>query len=260
MARQPDEPGLRPIWGDLHLHTVVSPCAEVEMIPPLIVRQALALGLGLIAVTDHNTAENAGAVVAAARGTCLAVLPGMEVQTREEAHILCLFDTVDQALCWQEVVYAHLPDLENREEFFGAQFVVDETGEYLRTNRRLLLTSTTLAVEEVVGRVAGLGGLTIAAHVDRRAYSLVTSLGFIPPGLGLAAVEVTRPDIIMDERLIGRRPLIVSGDAHRLNEMRASTLFRVREPTIAELALAFRGEAGRRVRVVPRDTATAQHE
>jgi 3',5'-nucleoside bisphosphate phosphatase len=242
---------LRPIWGDLHLHTVVSPCAEVEMIPPLIVRQALALGLGLIAVTDHNTAENVAAVVAAARGTNLAVLPGMEVQTREEAHILCLFDTVDQVLCWQEIVYAHLPDLENREEAFGAQFVVDETGDYVRTNRRLLLTSTALAAEEVVRRVAGLGGLSIAAHVDRRAYSLVASLGFIPPGLALAAVEVTRPDVTMDERLIGRRPVIVSGDAHRLAEMRAHTLFRVREPTTPELALAFRGEAGRRVRVVP---------
>ncbi len=254
MARRRDEPddsGLRPIWGDLHLHTVVSPCAEVEMIPPLIVRRALALGLGLIAVTDHNTAENAGAVMDAARGTDLVVLPGMEVQTREEAHILCLFDTLDQALDWQEVVYAHLPDLENREEFFGAQFVVDATGDYVRTNSRLLLASTTLAVEEVVERVTELGGLTIAAHVDRQAFSLVASLGFIPPGLALAAVEVTRPGITMDEHLVGHRPAIVSGDAHQLDEMRADTLFRVREPTISELVLAFRGEAGRRVRVVP---------
>lgn len=242
---------LRSIWGDLHLHTVVSPCAEVEMIPPLIVRQALASGLGLIAVTDHNTAENVSAVMAAARGTGLAVLPGMEVQTREEAHILCLFDAVDQALDWQEVVYAHLPPRENREDVFGAQFVVDETGEYLRTNRRLLLTSTSLSAEEVVAGVAGLGGLTIAAHVDRQAYSLVGNLGFIPPDLALAAIELTRADATIDRRLIGDRPVIVSGDAHRLNEMRADTLFRVREPTIQELTLAFRGEAGRRVRVMP---------
>lgn len=221
------------------------------MIPPLIVRQALALGLGVIGVTDHNTAENAAAMVAAARGTGLAVLPGMEVQTREEAHILCLFDAVEQALDWQEIVYAHLPDLENREEVFGAQFVVDETGDYLHTNRRLLLTATSLSAEEVVAGVARLGGLTIAAHVDRQAFSLISSLGFVPPRLGLAAVELTRADAAVDRRLIGDRPVIVSGDAHRLSEMRADTLFRVCEPTIQELALALRGEAGRRVRVVP---------
>ena len=221
------------------------------MIPPLIVRQALALGLGLVAGTDHNTAENAAAVMAAARGTGLAVLPGMEVQTREEAHILCLFDAVEQALGWQEVVYAHLPPLENREEVFGAQYVVDETGEYLYTNRRLLLTATSLSAEEVVAGVARLGGLTIAAHVDRQAYSLVSSLGFIPDGLALAAVELTRADAAIDRRLIGNRPVVVSGDAHRLCEMRADTLFRVAEPTISELALALRGEAGRRMRVVP---------
>ncbi|HHX44902.1 MAG TPA: PHP domain-containing protein [Chloroflexi bacterium] len=244
-------PLFRPLWGDLHVHTVVSPCAEVEMIPPLIVRQALALGLGFIAVTDHNTAENAAAVVAAARGTGLAVLPGMEVQTREDAHLLCLFETVGQALDWQAIVYAHLPPLENREDVFGAQYVVDETGAYLYTNRRLLLTATTLSAEEAVAGVARLGGLTIAAHIDRRAYSLIGSLGFIPPGLALAAVEVTRADVPIDRRLIGDRPVIVSGDAHRLSEMRADTLFRVCEPTIQELALALRGEAGRRVRVVP---------
>lgn len=221
------------------------------MIPPLIVRRALALGLGLIAVTDHNTAENVAAVVGAARGSGLAVLPGMEVQTREDAHILCLFDTVDRALAWQEVVYAHLPPLENREEYFGAQYVVDETGEYLRTNTRLLLTATSLPVQQVVTEVARLGGLTIAAHVDRQAYSLVGSLGFIPPGLALAAVELTRANAPIDERLIDHKPVIVSGDAHRLEEMRADTLFKVCEPTVQELALALRGEAGRRVRVVP---------
>lgn len=220
------------------------------MIPPLIVRRALALGLGLIAVTDHNTAENVAAVIAAAQGTGLAVLPGMEVQTREEAHILCLFDTVDQALEWQEIVYACLPPGENREDVFGAQFVVDETGEYLETNRRLLLTATSLSAEEVVAGVARRGGLTIAAHVDRQAYSLVGSLGFIPAGLALAAVELTRADAPIDRRLLGDRPVIVSGDAHRLSEMRAVTLFRLCEPTIQELALAFRGEAGRRVRVL----------
>jgi 3',5'-nucleoside bisphosphate phosphatase len=96
--------------ADLHLHTVLSPCAEVEMIPPLIVRRALEAGLDLIAVTDHNAAANCAAVVQAAAGTGLAVLPGMELQTAEEVHVLCLFDTVEQALTWQGIVFDHLPN------------------------------------------------------------------------------------------------------------------------------------------------------
>jgi PHP family Zn ribbon phosphoesterase len=245
--------GLGPSWVDLHVHTVVSPCAEVEMIPPLIIERARELGLGAIAITDHNTAENAAAVCKAAEGSGVTVFPGMEVQTREEAHIVCLFDTVAQALTWQEVVYDHLPPLPNREEVFGAQFVVDETGDFVRMNERLLLTSCRLSSEEVVARVRTLGGLPIAAHVDRPGYSLLASLGFIPPGLALAAVEITHrttPDEMAARHPgLTEWPMVISGDAHRLNEMRASTLVTWRNPCVAELDLALRDVDGRRVKL-----------
>jgi len=246
---------LRPICADLHVHTVLSPCAEVEMIPPLITRRARELGLELIAITDHNSAENVEAVQLAAKGSGVAVLAGMEVQTREEAHIVCLFDTVAQVLAWQETVYASLPPLKNREEVFGAQFVVDETGDYRRTNERLLLASTALPVEEVVAGVGALGGLCIAAHVDRQAYSLLANLGFIPAGLALAAVEISRltpPEeaTVRYPQLRGW-PLITSGDAHRLSEMRANMLVTCCQPSVSELQLAFRGEGGRKVKLFP---------
>jgi len=112
--------GFRSVWADLHIHTVLSPCAEVEMIPPLIVRRARELGLGLIAITDHNSAENVDSVQRAARGSGLKVLPGMEVQTSEEVHVLCLFDTLEQVLDWQECVFGSLPPLKNREEVLAA--------------------------------------------------------------------------------------------------------------------------------------------
>jgi PHP family Zn ribbon phosphoesterase len=245
--------GLRPTWVDLHLHTVVSPCAEVEMIPPFIIKRAQELGLGAIAVTDHNTAENVAAVIEAAKGSGVAVLPGMELQTREEVHILCLFDGLEQVLAWQEVVYAHLPPLPNREEFFGAQFVVDETGEFVRMNERLLLTSTSLSVEEAVAGIRGLGGLPIAAHVDRPSYSLLANLGFIPDGLALAALELSRhtdPEAMRARYpQLGAWPLIVSGDAHQLCDLCARTLVTWQEPTLAELELALQGREGRKVKV-----------
>ena len=240
---------MKPILADLHLHTVLSPCAEVEMIPPLIVRQALKLGLQLIAVTDHNSAANCAAVMQAAQGTGLAVLPGMEVQTAEEVHVICLFDTVEQALTWQGTIFDHLPDQANPEEVLGAQYVVDAEGEYVRTEARLLLTSTDLPLEEVLRRVKALGGLPIPAHVDRPSFSLLANLGFVPAGLDAPALEIFR---LTDPAAAVARwpdlapyPLIRSGDAHRLNEITPALKLTIATPTVGELAVALAGSNGR---------------
>jgi hypothetical protein len=239
---------LRRILADLHVHTVLSPCAEVEMIPPLIVAQARARGLGLIAVTDHNAAANCAAVMAAA-GDDLAVLPGMEVQTSEDVHVLCLFDTAEQALTWQEVVFDHLPCAENPEDVLGAQFVVDAAGGYVRTERRLLLTSADLSLEETVSRVNALGGMAIPAHVDRSSYSLLAQLGFAPPGLAVPALELFRltdPDAArMQHPGLSGWPLIRGGDAHRLSEISPALAIEAADATVAELRMALAGQQGR---------------
>ena len=254
MAHRPDG-GWRYLMADLHLHTVLSACAEVEMIPPLIVQRARELGLELLAVTDHNAARNVAAVMAAAAGTGITVLPGMEVQSREEVHLVCLFDTLAQVLAWQEQVFAALPDRENDEAFFGPQFVVDAEGEYLETETRLLSISTALSVEQVVAGVGALGGIVLAAHVDRPSYSLVANLGFVPPGLEIAGIELSRrADLAAAlQRLpqLASYGRVVSGDAHRLEEMTARTMFKVEAPVVRELALALAGREGRRVEIYP---------
>jgi 3',5'-nucleoside bisphosphate phosphatase len=243
----------RYLLADLHVHTVLSACAEVEMIPPLILRRARELGLELLAITDHNAAHNAEAVMVAAADTGITVLPGMEVQTREEVHLVCLFDRLDQVLAWQAQVLAALPDLENDEDYFGAQFVVTSDGTYRYTEKRLLAVSADLSVEQVVAGVRALGGIALAAHVDRPTYSLIANLGFVPPGLQIAGLELSRD---ADPAGIARRlpqssgyPLLVSGDAHRLEEMTARTMFKVAVPTVSELAMALAGEDGRRVEI-----------
>jgi 3',5'-nucleoside bisphosphate phosphatase len=251
VARSP----LAPILADLHVHTVLSPCAEVEMIPPLIVERALALGLGLIAITDHNAAANCESVIQAARGTGLVVLPGMEVQTSEEVHVLCLFDTLEQALTWQGIVFNHLPDLPNREATFGAQYVVDAGGGYLRTETRLLLTSTDLPLESTICRVSDLGGLAIPAHVDRASFSLLANLGFVPEGLPSPALELFRLTSLTDARArwpqLVKWPLIHGGDAHRLSEICPALRLTVAECTLAELTLAFSQQGERSFSIMP---------
>jgi 3',5'-nucleoside bisphosphate phosphatase len=123
---------LKTYRAELHVHTVLSPCAQVEMIPPLIVRSALENHINLIAITDHNHTANIAAVQKAAAGQLgLVVLPGMEIQTREEVHILCLFDSLEQAHSLQAFVDQKLPYINNNADFFGEQFVVDETGDFI---------------------------------------------------------------------------------------------------------------------------------
>lgn len=238
---------LKPLLADLHVHTVLSACAEVEMTPPLIVRRACQLGLSLIAVTDHNACLNAGAVMQAAGASGICVLPGMELQTREEVHLLCLFDSLDLCRQWHEEVWASLPDLQNREDAFGPQFVVEASGEWVRTENRLLAVSADISLEEAAQEVHRLGGIAIPAHVDRPSFSLLANLGFVPPSLEADAMEVTRrfrPGAGYGGLLQGW-PLVVNGDAHRLNDMQRRTIFHVEAPVVPELLMAFRGEQGR---------------
>ena len=242
---------LRFFLADLHIHTCLSPCAELEMLPEFIVGRAQELGLQIIAVTDHNSAENAAAVVHAARGTGVTVLPGIEVQTREEVHVLTLFDTLEQVAAWQEHVYASLPPLKNDESSFGEQLVLDVDGEPAGYLDRLLLTSTSFSVEEVVERVSSLNGLCIPAHVDHTAYSILFNLGFIPPGLEVVGVEISVNVGVVQARerfpQLARYGLVANGDAHRLREMARRTTFKLAKATVAELSLALIGEQGREV-------------
>jgi PHP family Zn ribbon phosphoesterase len=241
----------RTVPADLHVHTVVSACAETEMIPPLIVRRARELGLELLGITDHHSVENALAVQKAACPYGIRVLPGMEVQTREEVHVLCLFDDLDRAESWQEMIWRHLPAGENQEEHFGAQYVVSAEGDYLRTNKRLLQTSTILSFEQVLGLTEEWGGLALPAHVDRPRYSLFANLGMIPEGVALMGAEISSRTT--EEEVLSRFPslkgvsLVQSGDAHRLEEMSHATRLRVPEPTFRELRRALLREGGREV-------------
>jgi len=248
-----DQEMLKPFQADLHIHTVLSGCAEVEMVPPLIIRQAKRQGLSLIAITDHNACHNVESLIQASAGTGVHVLPGMEFQSKEEVHLLCLFDTVGQCQQWQDQVFKKLPPLSNKEEIFGAQFVVDSAGEWVRTEERLLSVSADIGLEEAVSGVHSIGGMVIPAHVDRPSFSLLSNLGMIPDSLEVEALEVT-PRFVPS---IGFRHwpqlkdwcIIPNGDAHRLEEIGNRTLFTMAAPEIREIVLALKGEGGRHVRV-----------
>jgi PHP family Zn ribbon phosphoesterase len=219
------------------------------MIPPLIVEEALEKGIHIIAISDHNASVNVAAVIKAAEGTDLTVLPGIEVQTKEEVHILCIFDTINQLSVFQTYVDEHMPSLLNDPDYFGEQFVVDETGEFIRREHQLLITSANLSIGEIFAFVESLGGLAIPAHVDRRAFGLIANLGFVPEDIQIEALEISRnlnpTEIdIRFPQIIGYS-IIQSGDAHRLDEIIGANAFFINEPTVAEIKKAFRNENGR---------------
>ncbi|KPL82746.1 hypothetical protein SE15_11825 [Thermanaerothrix daxensis] len=244
--------------ADLHVHTVLSPCAEIEMLPPLIVSEAVERGITLIAITDHNATANIAAVQAAAAGHPLSVLPGMELQTREDVHVLCLFDTLEQAHAWQAMVDQALPPLKNRPDYFGDQLIVDKEGDFVAHEERLLLVATSFSLEEAWQKVTELGGLFIPAHVDRKTFGLIETLGFVPPTLPVEALEISRHlkprDVPARFPQIVGYPLIQSGDVHRLSEFLGSTLFEMEAPTLAEIRMALRGEKGRSCRILSATT------
>jgi 3',5'-nucleoside bisphosphate phosphatase len=235
--------------ADLHVHTVLSPCAEVEMIPPLIVQKALEHEIDIIAITDHNASANVPAVQKAAENTNLTVLPGMEVQSREDIHLLTLFQTPDVLESWQAEVNASLPNLPNRADYFGEQFVVDETGEFIRSEPRLLLTSANFSIDEIFERVNALGGLVIPAHVERTSYGLFPSLGLISDEWNVPALEISRHTTLekaaMTFPALRKYPVIQSGDAHRLDQFLGTTVLTINSPTLTEIHLAFRRIDGR---------------
>ena len=238
--------------ADLHVHTALSPCAANEMTPPVIVAAALAAGLDMIAVCDHNSARNAAAVQAAA-GERLAVIAGMEITTAEECHVVGLFPDAAAAEAAGAEVGATLGRADDGyEAFFGEQLVVDETGAETTRETLALATATTLDVDAVVALVHRYDGLAVAAHVDRRSFGVIGQLGFFPATAGFDAVEVSRHvapgPAAAAEYAAQSLPVLRSSDAHYPADVGATrTALRCRRPGFDELRPALRGRDGRSV-------------
>ncbi len=238
---------------DLHIHSCLSPCGDLDMSPRRIVKRCREIGLDIIALCDHNSAENTAPTVRFGKKLGVRVLPGMEINSREEVHTLAIFDTVDQALAMQERIYGALNGT-NRPEVFGDQVRANEYDEVEGFNDRLLIGAVDLGLKEIISNVQRLGGLSIASHIDRPSYSLLSQLGFVPPGVPLDAVEVSNPqwmkeegkDILKDLGL----PVVTSSDAHFLADIgRQVSIFCMEAATVEELRRALKRELGRTVEV-----------
>lgn len=203
-------------YYDLHIHSCLSPCASDDMTPANIAGMASLKQLSFVALTDHNCGRNLPAMAHAAAEYGLTFLPGIEVTTAEEVHVLTYFRDVKAALEFGDMVYASLPDIANRPEIFGRQVVMNENDEPVCELPKLLLQATPFSIEEIVRRTQEAGGCAIPAHVNRASFSVLANLGFMPPGLFRAAeVSPDLPCPPLDDALY----ILNSSDAHNLGDI-----------------------------------------
>jgi PHP family Zn ribbon phosphoesterase len=215
------------------------------------VRKALAMGLDMIAICDHNSAENVAAFISAGLESGLTVLPGMEVTSKEEIHLLALFNRQEDCMILQNLIYQNLLG-ENVEEVFGCQTMVNEKDETIGINRKMLIGATLLPLEQIVSMVGSLRGVTIASHIDRQAFSLLGQLGFIPEGLSLDGLEISSRTSKEEaqKRFDAYRhySFVRFSDAHYLEDIGKNiTHFLLAQTTSEEIKMALHHQGGRRV-------------
>jgi len=240
---------IRLFKADFHIHTCLSPCTELSMSPKGILTAAKQKGIDILGICDHNSSENSLAIMNAAQKMPIHILPGMEVTSEEEVHVLALFDDIGNALKLQEQVYQNLPG-KNDEETFGMQVLVNEKEEVLGFNDKLLIGATTIPLDEVLRLIHSFEGLAIASHINRESYSIIGQLGFIPDNLGLDALEIS-PSITLEEakkKYPYDYPITCSSDAHYPDDIGKSyTSFLLQDGTVTEIKKALKNEDGRKL-------------
>ncbi|MDR0992754.1 MAG: PHP domain-containing protein [Ruminococcus sp.] len=208
---------------DLHIHSCLSPCGDEDSTPANIVGMAAVKGLDVIAITDHNSCGNCRAAAKVAKENGVLFIPGMEITTAEEVHVLALFPDVDKAEAFSEHIHNILMPVKNDEKAFGKQQFVDENDIIMGSEPLLLINATTLTFDEAYDEIAEYGGIMIPAHIDKSSTSVLSNMGFIPPDSRFLCAEIKHTGFA--KRLKEAHPylqkcnIINNSDAHYLEDI-----------------------------------------
>ena len=212
-----------PLYYDLHIHSCLSPCGDDDMTPANIAGMAAVKGLDVIALTDHNSCKNCPAILKHGEeyGT---VIPGMELTTAEEVHVVCLFPALDDAMAFDGYVYERLLPIKNREDIFGKQQIMDADDQVTGNVERLLIGATDISFDQVFGLVEAYRGIAYPAHIDKSTTSLLSNLGFVPPDSSFTCAEISTFDhlhqIQKEHPYFLQCKMLSSSDAHYLEDIR----------------------------------------
>ncbi len=214
------------VYYDLHIHSALSPCGDEDMTPLNIVGMAKLIGLDVIAVTDHNSVGNCRAVIEAGKDCDLLVIPGMELETSEEVHIVMLFRSIEGAEACGREVKERLLKIDNDEEIYGEQLYLDCNDTVVGKESNLLVTATNIGVYEVVELAKKYGGIAIPAHIDRTSHGILQMLGDIDEYMNFTAVEITpnaSDEFVESWRRRGYE-IVRNSDAHYLHNLNEKTV------------------------------------
>ncbi len=215
------------LLADLHNHSCLSPCGALEMSPRAMARRAKEAGIGLLGLCDHNSALNCPTMEAACAEVGIGFIPGIEVTTMEECHLLCLFPTTQLALDFGREIESRQPKLRNDPERLGDQVYVDLDENILGEISHYLGVAIELSLEDAARLALSAGGIALPAHIDRARFSVKSQLGFLPEGPWTAVEAVHNPPAGIANRGL---PLVMNSDAHYLRDMgRRGTYYQVGE-------------------------------
>ena len=211
-------------YYDLHLHSCLSPCGDMDMTPNNLVNMAKLLGLQVIALTDHNTSRNCEAAMKVGDEIGLLVIPGMELTTSEDIHAVCLFPTLEKALAFSDYVDQNRIHIKNKAQIYGRQVIMNEKDEEIGEIEDLLLPGSFIGMYEAYNKAKEFGGICYPAHIDRDSLSILSVLGEIDPYCGFKTAELA--DIGKLDELKKQHPIldtmniITCSDAHYLENMK----------------------------------------
>ncbi len=208
---------------DLHIHSCLSPCGDADMTPGNIVGMSALKELDVIALTDHNSCKNCEAVMRLGEAYGILVIPGMELTTVEEVHVVCLFETLTDALAFDNYVYEHLQPVPNHPEIFGEQLIMDETDSVTGTVENLLINATDISFSDLYDLLLKFHGVMIPAHIDKSSNSLLANLGFVPPDSKFDCFELKNMSSLHSLRkanpYLEHCNVITDSDAHYLEHI-----------------------------------------
>lgn len=249
------KPQLKKIRADLHIHTVLSPCADVEMSPANIVKKAKQANLQIIGITDHNSTRNANLVKQLAKQEGIFVLCGAEITSKEEVHCLAFFETNEQLQVFQQYLEKHILKIPNRNGHFGYQPVVDEKENIVEMVPYYLTSALNKGITEIQKYVYELDGIFIPAHVTRPLNGLFNHLGIVPQNLKFDAFGITgktsenhvRKHYVLENKI----SLIYNSDAHFLAQIGTSfSIFHIKEIGFLEIKKALNQQDNRFVEIL----------
>lgn len=208
---------------DLHIHSCLSPCGDEDMTPGNIAGMAAIKELDVIAVTDHNSCKNCASVMAIADNYDVLVLPGMELTTMEEVHVVCLFSDLKDAMAFDAYVDSQLMPFPNNEKIFGRQIIRDIHDEVCGFVSNLLINATNISFDDVFGLMKDYNGIMIPAHIDKNSNSLISNLGFVPPDSRFTCVELKNTEnfdaLALKNPYLTQCKVITNSDAHYLEDI-----------------------------------------